>query len=224
MWRWRGLGPPWYEATDEAQRTSEDRHDPLGLTRRVTFDAEHLSDPGAPAVARMARHQRPGRVCRRHAGRRDHAPLSRHADRGAAGAARPPGHGEPARRTRAAARRPRPLVQRRRAQGRHALRRGRQPSARVPARSRSAGLDVRDRRLHAREAAAAAALSEHRARHLHAARRATGRCASACGRCSTRGRTKRRSIIRCPTRRRWSRATDSIEVQFSRRRSRRCGC
>ena len=67
---------------------SQDTHDPLGLTRRVTFDAAHLSDPDSPAVARVARHQRAGRLCRRHARRRDHAPLSRPADRGAAGSAR----------------------------------------------------------------------------------------------------------------------------------------
>ena len=37
----------------------------------------------------------------------------------------------------------------------------------------------------------------------------------ACGRCSTRGRTKRRSITRCRTRRRWSRATAYLEVQLA---------
>ena len=67
----------------------------------------------------------------------------------------------------------------------------------------------------AREAAAAAPLSEHRARDLHAAARRRPGAARPVARCSTPARTKRPWITRCRTRRRSLRASSQIEVRFA---------
>ena len=97
-------------------------------------------------------------------GRRDHAPLSRPADRGAAGAARPHGHAQPPRRTGPSARRS-PASRSAGANGRRrADAHGTGYLTEFRLEGGPAGLALRRRRPGHREARVPAAHAEHRAR------------------------------------------------------------
>ena len=88
---------PMSEASREPLSSVPLSQSPLEPVRRIAWPVDP-SDPDVNAAREWLVYERAWRLCLRHRAGRDHAPLSRPAQRGAAGAARPDRDAEPRRR------------------------------------------------------------------------------------------------------------------------------